>query len=173
MSPPRRPNLFAVDGGRKDNPTEHPYRTAFIMSLITGAGAVMATLAVQAVFNRAARRGRQEEFLALQQQQQPMFSAFPPMMPAGPMPMQGGGYVFVQQPGMGMMPMPVMQQQPPQQGFPQALTYQTKSSRRAPPPANDTPPEWFASFVKKQDSRFRKLEAQLAEDEEYEEDEAG
>lgn len=160
---PPRSNLYPLQGGRKDNP-EHPYRTAFIMSLITGAGAVIATLVVQGVISRATRRGRQEEFVALQQQQQPMFAPFPPMVaPQHP-------YMYMQ-PGMPMpMPMPMMQQ-PPAQGFPQALTYQTKSSRR-PAPANDTPPEWFASFVKKQDQRFKKLEAQLADDE-YEEDETG
>ncbi len=163
---PPRSNLYPLQGGRKDNP-EHPYRTAFIMSLITGAGAVIATLVVQGVISRATRRGRQEEFVALQQQQ-PMFAPFPPMMAPQP-----GGYVYMQ-PGM-QMPMPMqmpMMQQPPAQGFPQALTYQTKSSRR-PAPANDTPPEWFSMFVKKQDARFKKLEAQLADDDEYEEDETG
>lgn len=166
--------LYAV-GNAKPNPSTNPYRDLAITVALTAAISTATTMTVQWLAGRA-RRSREREEAPPQQQ---MLMGFPgfgqTMMPQGysqpMMPMQPGyGQPMMGPGGMMWLPQPPRFDQNP--AMPQALAASSNPSRSRKAESG-TEPAWFASFRKEQETWRRKLESNLVEVEDEDEEDVG
>jgi hypothetical protein len=164
----RPPHLRAVDGtASRSQPDGNYYKLAFYTAIITALGSIVATLGVRWAIERATRRGRAQEA-----QEHPSLAP----LTSGPVGLPPGGTFVYYPPTQSRNPWLELNPENPQ--FPAALSMPVTPRPRRPipnTPANDSMPPWFAGwaeqFAKMQDKRFRRIEAELAgddDDEEYE-----